>query len=273
MAEIRERTVMVGDVSIFLREADPPAGALPTLYVHGNPTSSGIWTGPLELTGGLAPDLPGWGRSAKPSHIDYSAEGLAAYLSALVESEGLERFNLVVHDWGALALAMDRAVLERVERLVIIDAVPLFDSYHWHWVARVWRVPGLGELSMGFTTRRVLGLLARRAFPNGGGTPNEFLDLVWAGFDQGTQRAILKLYRSADPEALAAAGARLDAITAPALVIWGKSDPFIGTEFAQRYADAVGGPAEVELVDGGHWPWLDRPDLVARITHFLGEGG
>ncbi len=269
MAEIRERTVTVEDVSIFLREAEPPAGALPTLYVHGNPTNSEIWTGPLELTGGLAPDLPGWGRSAKPSHIDYSPEGLAAYLTGLVESEGLGRFNLVVHDWGALALAMDRAVLKRVERLVIIDGVPLFDSYRWHRVGRVWRVPVLGELSMGFTTRRVLGLLAGRAFPNRGGTPDEFLDLVWNGFDQGTQRAILKLYRSADPETLAAAGVRLGAITGPTLVIWGRADPFIGTEFAQRYADAVGGPAEVELVDAGHWPWLDRPELVERIARFV----
>ena len=40
-------------------------------------------------------------------------------------------------------------------------------------------------------------------------------------------------------------------------------------EFARRHADALGGEVTVELVDGGHWPWHERPALVDRVAEFL----
>jgi pimeloyl-ACP methyl ester carboxylesterase len=96
------------------------------------------------------------------------------------------------------------------------------------------------------------------------------IDEVWRHFDHGTQRAILKLYRSAPPQTLAAAGERLGEITAPALVLWGSDDPYLPDEFAHALGDRLGGPAEVEPVeDARHWPWLDRPELVERVGAFL----
>jgi pimeloyl-ACP methyl ester carboxylesterase len=100
------------------------------------------------------------------------------------------------------------------------------------------------------------------------------VDEIWRHFDHGTQRAILKLYRSAPPAALAAAGERLGEIEARALVLWGERDPYLPPEFAHLLAERLGGPAEVEVIDGArHWPWLDRPELVERVTAFLGPGG
>jgi pimeloyl-ACP methyl ester carboxylesterase len=96
------------------------------------------------------------------------------------------------------------------------------------------------------------------------------LDAMARDFDQGTQRAILSLYRSAPPEALAAAGARLGTLTCPALVVWGDRDPYVPARFADLYAAALGGSAEVRhLPDAGHWPWLDRPDVVDAVAGFL----
>jgi pimeloyl-ACP methyl ester carboxylesterase len=98
----------------------------------------------------------------------------------------------------------------------------------------------------------------------------DFLDATWANFDHGTQRAILKLYRSSPSDVLAAAGADLTKIQCPALVVHGADDPFISTEFAQRYADALGGPTTAKVVDdAGHWPWLDQPSLVDDIAGFV----
>jgi pimeloyl-ACP methyl ester carboxylesterase len=35
-------------------------------------------------------------------------------------------------------------------------------------------------------------------------------------------------------------------------------------------AGALGGEARVEhLPDAGHWPWLDRPDVVETVCDFL----
>ena len=55
--------------------------------------------------------------------------------------------------------------------------------------------------------------------------PEAFVDSVLDHFDQGTQRAILRLYRSSPPEVLAAPGERLAELTVPALVLWGDARP------------------------------------------------
>ena len=100
--------------------------------------------------------------------------------------------------------------------------------------------------------------------------PPEFVDSIYQHFDHGTQRAILKLYRSAPPDVLAAGGDRLGEITAPALIAWGEGDPYIDTSFAERYADALGGPARVEIIpDGRHWSWVGRPATVDLVADFL----
>ena len=67
-------------------------------------------------------------------------------------------------------------------------------------------------------------------------------------------------------------GERLGNVRAPALVVWGDRDPFLPTKFAHAMADALGGKARVEVVEGaGHWPWLDRPQLVDDLASFLAE--
>ena len=259
---------------LFWREAPPPATAsAPVLYLHGVPTNSDDFLPFLERTGGLAPDLPGFGRSGKPGDFDYSITGYAKFLDAFVEHAALDRFSLVVHDWGAVGLALSATTLRRLERLVVIDAVPLLAGYRWHRIARVWRTPLAGELAMGFSSRWGFKRLSRDALAREGPTPDYLIDRVWNHFDHGTQRAILKLYRSADPDVLAAHGAALDEVRCPALVVWGAADPYIAPAFAQAYADALGGPARVECLErAGHWPWLDRPEAIETVVAFLRDG-
>jgi pimeloyl-ACP methyl ester carboxylesterase len=165
-----------------------------------------------------------------------------------------------MHDWGSVGLAFAQRFPERIERIVLLGAVPLVPGYRWHRVARAWRTPIVGELTMGFTTR--FGF--RRSLPR------ELADRAYDDFDHGTQRAILKLYRSAPAELLARRGERLGELRCPALLLWPTDDPYIGAEFGQAYADALGGEVELELVQAGHWPWLDRPELVDRVARFLG---
>jgi len=99
--------------------------------------------------------------------------------------------------------------------------------------------------------------------------PGAFVASVADSFDLGTQRATLALLRSASPEVLAAAGASLGAISAPALVLWGEQDPYIPARFGAGYAATLG-DATLEVVpDAGHWPWIDRPELSGRIVEHL----
>ena len=267
-----ERRAEVAGLPAFWYEAPRPEGAPPVLYLHGVPTNADDWLPFLERTGGLAPDLPGFGRSGKPADFDYSIEGYAGFLEAFLDELGLERVSMAVHDLGAAGLVVAQGAPERIERLVIADAAPLLPGARPHWLARVWATPVLGELAMGFSARWATKQLSRRATPAKGTLPEDLIDRIWDHFDHGTQRAILRLYRSFSPEAFVRAGGRLGTVRCPALVVWGAGDPYVSPDFAHAYAEALGGPTRVEIVAGaGHWPWIDRPELVDTIAAFLGE--
>jgi pimeloyl-ACP methyl ester carboxylesterase len=95
--DVSERSSEVAGLHVHQLEA--PAGeAAPVLYVHGVPTASWQWLPFLERTGGIAPDLPGYGRSAKPGDFDYSIAGYGRFLEQFVDELALERFSLVLHD-------------------------------------------------------------------------------------------------------------------------------------------------------------------------------
>lgn len=271
--EVTEHAARIYGLDVAWRSAPTPPGEAPVLYVHGVPTSSLDWVAFLRRTGGLAPDLPGFGRSEKPRHWDYWIDGYADFLQGFLDELEVDRLRLVLHDWGAVGLALAQRAPERIERLVIVDAVPLLPGYRWHWLARAWRTPVVGEFAMGFTTKRTLRALSRRANATPGPLPPELLGPAWEHFDQGTQRAILKLYRSAPPAELARAGGRLGDLDAPTLVVWGERDPYVPAGFADVYAARLPN-ARVQRVPGaGHWPWLDRPELIERIAGFLETTG
>jgi pimeloyl-ACP methyl ester carboxylesterase len=257
----------LGGQPVVWREAATPPGRTPVVYVHGVPTSSRIWEPLLELTGGFAPDMCGFGESAKRGDHVYDPPFFADWLDRFLADRGLDRVRLVVQDWGVgWGLVWAQRAPERIERLVVIDGVPLLPGYRWHRIARAWRTPVLGELFMGVGTNRFVVRRETRG-------PDWFVDSVTRGFDQGTQRAILRLYRSADPARLVQWGSRLDTITCPALVLWGERDPYMPPRIAQAYADALGGPAEVRVKTGlRHWPWLDDPQIPREICGWL-DGG
>ena len=205
----------------------------------------------LARSGGLAPDLPGFGRSGKPGSLRYTIDEYADFVEAFLLLTETERVKLVVHDWGAVALAFAQRHPERIERLVVIDAVPFLPGYRWHRTARIWRTPVLGELAMGSLTRSTLRLLSRESNATPGPMPQAWQESVLEHFDQGTQRAILRLYRSSPPDTLAAAGVGLRELRVPSLVVWGLRDPYIPQRFAREYADALGGAELLELARRG----------------------
>jgi pimeloyl-ACP methyl ester carboxylesterase len=260
---VTEHTATLGDQPVFWRAAaDDPANPpeTPVLYLHGVPTASDQWVRFLSRTGGLAPDLPGFGCSGKRGDGDFTIEGYARFVDDFLNLTGVDRIKLVVHDWGAVGLVWAQRNPERVERLAILDAVPLLPGYRWHRIARVWRTRAVGETFMGATTRFAMRRLM----------PPALADTVWPYFDQGTQRAILRLYRTSPEAKLAAAGADLGRLTCPALVVWGDRDPYIPPRFADAYAAALGGETRVEhLPDASHWSWFDRPDVIATVADFL----
>lgn len=269
---ITETTIEVDGVDVFVRRTEGEGP--PVVFSHGNPTHSQQWLPFLERSArpAIAFDLPGFGRSARPSprRFDYSMHGLARFYGRALDRLGVEDYGLVVQDWGGLALIDAITHPDRLDRLVVMDSVALLPGYRWHWIAKYfWRVPVVGEIFNLSVTRFAVDVILRQANATPGPMPPEFIDMLWTRWRRGFGRPILKLYRSADPDVLAAAGTDLGKLTCPALVAWGAQDPYIPVQFGRMYAERLPNAELLELPDAGHWPWIDRPDVIDRVVEFL----
>jgi len=261
---VDEHTINLDESPVFYRSTNAPG--VPVLYLHGVPTSSDDWVEFLARTGGLAPDLIGFGRSGKGGHLDYSLAGLTGFVERFLAEVRADAVKVVAHDWGvAVGLTLAGRHPERIERLVLLNAPPLFEGFAWPRLVKWWRSPLIGEGLMGSTTRGMLARTLRHGSVRPDAWSDQRIASVWDQFDQGTQRAILRLVRSHVVEPKPATS------RTPTLVIWGDRDPWYPPALADAYAARLSGSTLERLSDAGHWPWLDRSDLVERVATFLEE--
>jgi pimeloyl-ACP methyl ester carboxylesterase len=246
------------------------------VFVHGNPGSSRDWEDLLARVGSfgraVAFDMPGFGRADKPSDFEYTIPGYVAHLDRLLAALGIRRAHLVLHDFGGpWGLTWAAAHPGQVASLTLINIGVLF-GYRWHRVARIWRTPLLGELFQATATRAGFRFSINRGNPRP--LPRQFVDRMYDDYDRGTRRAILKLYRASnDPGRLAEQLApALRTLSAPVLVVWGRHDPYVSVEHAERQREVFSDVQIVILDQSGHWPFADDPDSVAAaVVPFLRE--
>jgi pimeloyl-ACP methyl ester carboxylesterase len=264
---VAEQTIELAGAPVFYLHA-PPVGST-VLYLHSAPTSADDWLPFLERSGGLAPDLLGFGRSSKAGNLEFSLAAYVRFLEEFLTVTETEEISLVGHGWGgavALAYAMEHPLQAR--RVTIIDAIPLLPGFQWPRAVRRLRQPVVGELMMGSVGRRLLGRSLRSGTVRPDAWSEERIDAVWAQFDQGTQRAILRLHRSTDGAGLAALGAGLVTLDIPSLVVWGEEDPWVSPGFGETYAHTLPEAQLLRVSGAGHWPWLDQPSVIDRVAAF-----
>jgi pimeloyl-ACP methyl ester carboxylesterase len=264
---LHERQVPIAGVRSPVLEGGPP-GDEAVVFVHGNPGSSRDWVhlGGLvaDFARVVAPDMPGFGDADRPRSFPYTVEGYARHLGGLLDTLGVRRAHLVLHDfggpWGLVWAAMNPG---RYASTTLVNCGVL-PGYRWHKFARVWRTPVLGELAQLLATRKGFHLALQEGNPRG--LPREFVDQMYDNLDWGTKRAVLRLYRATEPgrnaERLRGALRPLDR---PTLVIWGAADPYIDVAYAERQREAFPSASVHVLPDSGHWPHADDPDAVASL--------
>jgi len=255
---------------------DEGAGREAAVFVHGNPGSGEDWRTLVEGAGSfmraVAPTMPGFGRADKPADFDYTVDGYARHLGLLIDTLGIDKVHLVVHDFGGpWGLNWAARHPSRVASVTLINSGVL-RGYRWHFMARIWRTPLLGELSQATTTRTVFRALLKLGNPRG--LPLAFIDRMYADFDKGTQRAILKLYRAtSDIDGFSQMlHTALRPIDLPALVVWGLADLYLPGRFADAQRETFPRARLVKLPDSGHFPYADNPQAVAdAVLPFLRE--
>ena len=72
-----------------------------------------------------------------------------------------------------------------------------------------------------------------------------------------------------DPAGTSDGGRRVDA---PIELLWSEQDPWCPPALADAYAAVLPGARIERIAGAGHWPWLDRPELVERVSEVVLSG-
>ena len=252
-----------------LDEGDGP----PVVFVHGEPTWSFLWRkviGPVRDAGYrcIAPDLPGFGRSDKPTDIDwYTYDRHTEAVSALLEELDLRDATIVVHDWGGpIGLRLAVEAPERIGRIVIMDT-GLFTGHQTMsdaWMAFHDFVERTEDLPVGFLVRG-----ACRRDPG---------EAVIAAYEVPFPNVAAKAGARAFPLILplspeqpgAAEGQRvleaLRADTRPKLILWADSDPVLTLETGERFAAAIGSEISHVIAKAGHFLQEDAGHRIGELV-------
>ena len=274
MNRTAEIKVAVGAIEARALVSGPEGAGEAAVFVHGNPGSADDFADLVATLGetmrAVAIDLPDFGKTAADPGFEHSVEAYAEFLGAALQELRIERAHLVVHDFGGpVGLFWGAANPERVASLTLID-VGVMPGYRWHWMARVWRTPVLGELVQLATTRGAFAAALTRGEPRG--LPPAAVARMYAQYDRRTRRAVLGLYRSFDDPGQDASEIAAALAGKPTLVVWGEHDVYLPSHWARRQAEFFP-EAEIHvLAASGHWPFFDAPDAVARLLRrFLRE--
>jgi haloalkane dehalogenase len=259
---------------IAYREAIPDgwnAGDPVALALHGYPTSSYLWRNilpPLAESGhrAIAPDLPGFGDSEAdpPGTWEHQVEHVETFRRAVE----LERFALIIHDWGGLIglrWACDHPGV--VSALVITDS-GFFPDGKWHGFAKTLQTPGEGEQVLENMNRELFATVVRQISP---AIPDDAIDEYWKAYgDERRRQGQLELYRSGDFSKLEPYRGKLAELGVPTLILWGAKDQFAPVRGAYRFQKEIPG-AELSVLDeAGHFLMEDDPERVGReIAEFL----
>jgi haloalkane dehalogenase len=245
-----------------LARIDEGEGPAVVLF-HGEPTWSFLWRKviPPLLDAGcrcVAPDLPGFGRSDKPTDLGwYSYDRHVEAASRLLEQAGVSDATFVVHDWGGpigMRIAAERP--EMCSRLVVMDTGVFNGRQRMTDAWKTFRdfVHRTEDLPVAFLVQGACAIEPDEATVAAYDAP--FPD---PASKAGARAFPLMLPTSPEDPGAAEGQAAADAIAErrlPSLCLWADSDPIIPLATGRAVAERLN---------------LAPPETIANASHFLQE--
>jgi pimeloyl-ACP methyl ester carboxylesterase len=276
------RSVNVDGLEVFYREAGNPAA--PTLLLlHGFPTSSHMFRDLIPLLSDrfyvVAPDLPGFGRTALLSRdkFSYTFENLAKVIGRFTEVIGLARFALYIFDYGApTGLRIALANPERITGIISQNGNAYEEglSEGWNPIERYWRDPtdanrqALREL----LTPESIRWQYTHGVPDTSLVAPDGSDLdSYYMTRPGADEAQLDLFLdyASNVALYPDFQAYFRKHRPPFMAVWGRNDPFFLPAGAEAYKRDLP-EAEVRFLDTGHFALETHANEIAEaIGEFL----
>ena len=266
-----------GDLAgLRMHYLDEGSGA-PVLLLHGEPTWSYLYRKMIPGLSGthrvIAPDYVGFGRSDKPTDIDwYSYDRHVDSIVQLIDHLDLRDITVVVQDWGGpigLRVAVENA--GRFARLVVLNTGIMRPGPNWPSPAFLqWRefAEKNPDLPVGFIIQA--------------STVTDLSPEVIAGYEAPWPNAeskagvasfpLLVPLSETDPGApeMIRTGDALRGWGTPVLVAFSDSDPIFPQSAGERMAERIPGARFVPVEGASHFLQEDKgEEIAATVLEFL----
>jgi pimeloyl-ACP methyl ester carboxylesterase len=257
--------------SIFYK--DEGAGDV-IVCMHGFPTASWDWFHVWKLLRGrfrlIAPDMLGFGYSAKPRKHHYSIHEQARLYQSLLEHLGISRFHILAHDIGdnvtqeLLASQLENPRFD-IQSICLLNGGIFPKLIEPRSIQKLLLKPILGPLIMLFYNRAVFGKQFSEVFSEKSKPSSDELDTFWALIDKGKGQQIIPRLLQYIPEGLSQSERWVTALQncpAPLKVIMGLDDPVSGKPMLDCIPSLIPQASVTALEGVGHYPQVETPEKV-----------
>jgi pimeloyl-ACP methyl ester carboxylesterase len=257
----------------YLRAGSGP----PLLLVHGLLGGSFCWRFNIPAFAQnrtvLALDLPGFGESDAPRHLDCSMPAQTERLARLLEDLAFKQVDIVGSSWGGAVAILLAASSSRVRSLVL--AAPV-NPWSASGARRVRFLSGWAGGTLLRLTMPALQPLHPLALRRMYGDPARIPEGTLEGYSallmrRGRVHNILNTLRSWEKD-LAVLRPAIAQVQAPCFLIWGTRDGAVDPRSSEALMRALPG-CECAMIEGaGHLPFEEAPDEFNRLAlDFLGR--
>ena len=265
----RGETVAVGDLEIHYRGHGPAAGEA-VVFVHGSgPGASGHSNFKKNIDAFVAagyrviiPDLPGFGYSSKPTHLDYTTVFFSTHLVGLLDVLGIGQFALIGNSLGgaiSIRVALDNP--HRVAKLILMapGGIEELETYL--------AMPAMAKMINNFVDgaldrdglRRVLETLVFSPVH----VTDALVDERWAILKEQPPEVLRRMI-------IPNMETELNRIQCPVLSFWGVDDEMLPASGGLKITRACRPSRHIELAGCGHWVMVEHSRVFnAACLDFL----
>jgi pimeloyl-ACP methyl ester carboxylesterase len=244
------------------------------LLIHGFPTAAWdwhrLWPALADSYRLLAPDLIGYGFSAKPRRFPYSISAQADLCEAIIADAGVSRFHVLAHDYGdtvaqeLLARRIESEQPDGMRSLCLLNG-GVFPERHRPRVIQTLLASRMGPLLARLMSKgRAMESLCAVFGPDTRPDSHE-QEVLWQLMDAHEGRRVmpklLSYIRERELNRERWVGA-LAASPIPLLFINGLLDPVSGAHMVDRWRELLPQSPVQTLPGIGHYPQLEDPDSV-----------
>lgn len=278
--QIFNRSAKIDGTDIFYREAGDRKNPS-ILLLHGFPTSSVMFKDLMIALSDrfylVAPDYPGFGFSAFPDKdiFEYSFQNISAYINKLTDKMDLKSFTVYLHDYGCpigLQLCVNHP--EKIEQIIVQNGNAYNEGIgpQWNETIDYWQNPTpekkakvsqfLSEegIKMQYTAGVPEKLLANIS-------PESWM-LDWSLMKR-PGNIDMQFQLNCDYEnnikMFPVFQEYFRVHQPPALIIWGKYDPFFSVDEALCYKRDLR-DAQVHIINGSHMLLETNFDEVLKLV-------